>query len=107
MSSCLPYHTDNNFCRLCAPFTPSTTSFRQTLNSPGVAYFDFGHNEYFIATNNIETMVSPNDAIVKLAGVTDIHHATNSLGVVTLHVDQETASAGEGRIGLFRPRRTN
>ena len=57
--TCLPYHTDNNFCRLCAPFTPSTTSFRQTLNSPGVAYFDFGHNEYFIATNNIEMMVSP------------------------------------------------
>ena len=51
-----------------------------------MAYFDFGHIEYFIATNNIETMVSPNDAIVKLAGVTDIHHATNSLGVVTLHV---------------------
>jgi hypothetical protein len=58
----------------------------KAMNSPGVAYFDFGYNEYFIATNNIETTVSPNDAIVKLVGVTDIHHATNSLGVVTLHV---------------------
>jgi hypothetical protein len=58
----------------------------KAMNSPGVAYFDFGHNEYFIATNNIETTVSPNDAIVKLVGVTDIHHATNNFGVVTLHV---------------------
>jgi hypothetical protein len=30
--------------------------------------------------------ISAGDAIVKLVGVTDIHHATNSQGVVTLHV---------------------
>jgi hypothetical protein len=56
------------------------------LGGPGVAYFTFGTSEYFIATNNTETAVSSNDAIVKLVGITDIHHATNSGGDVVLHV---------------------
>jgi hypothetical protein len=49
------------------------------------AYFTFGTNEYFIATNSIEKAVSPGDAIVKLVGVTDIHNAANIEGLVTLH----------------------
>jgi hypothetical protein len=57
----------------------------KALGSAGVAYFTFGKNEYFIATNNVETTVSSNDAIVELVGITDIHHATNSGGFVTLH----------------------
>jgi hypothetical protein len=56
------------------------------LGSKGVAYFDFHGNEYFIATNNHEMTVSANDAIVELVGVTNIHHATNFGGFVTLHV---------------------
>jgi hypothetical protein len=52
----------------------------------GVAYFNFKGNEYFIATNNAEAAVSANDAIVELVGVTNIHHATNNFGFVTLHV---------------------
>ena len=56
------------------------------FGSSGVAYFSFKGNEYFIATNNAEAAVSSNDAIVELAGVTDIHHATNNFGLVTLHV---------------------
>jgi hypothetical protein len=56
------------------------------FSSSGVVYFSFHGNEYFIATNNIETMVSSNDAIVKLVGVTNIHHADNAFGLVTLHV---------------------
>jgi hypothetical protein len=56
------------------------------FGSSGVVYFSFHGNEYFIATNNIETMVSSNDAIVKLVGVTNIHHADNAFGLVTLHV---------------------
>jgi hypothetical protein len=56
------------------------------LPSNGVAYFTYKGNEYFIATNNVESAVSPNDAIVELVGVTDIHHAVNVLGIVTLHV---------------------
>jgi hypothetical protein len=44
-------------------------------------------NEYFIATNNTEMGVSANDAVVKLVGITDVHHAAiNSLGRVELHV---------------------
>jgi hypothetical protein len=38
------------------------------------------------ATNNVETVVSANDAIVELVGITNIHHAINSSGFVTLHV---------------------
>ena len=70
----------------------SATSLTQAENDAialapaGVAYFSFQGNEYFIATNNVEGAVSSNDAIVKLVGVTDIHHATNSGGLVTLHV---------------------
>jgi hypothetical protein len=56
------------------------------LPGAGVVYFTFQGNEYFIATNNNEVIVSADDAIVKLVGVTDIHHATNSGGLVTLHV---------------------
>ena len=57
------------------------------MGSAGVAYFTFGKNEYFIATNNAETTVSSSDAIVELVGITNIHHAaTISGGVVALHV---------------------
>jgi hypothetical protein len=56
------------------------------LGGAGVAYFTFGKNEYFIATSITETAVSANDAIVELVGVSDIHHATNIAGLVTLHV---------------------
>jgi hypothetical protein len=53
------------------------------MASPGVAYFNYKGNEYFVATNNTETAVSSHDAIVKLIGVIDLT-ATNSAGVVTL-----------------------
>jgi hypothetical protein len=56
------------------------------LGSPGVAYFSFHGSEYFIAVKSTEMAVSANDAIVKLVGVTDIHHASSSFGLVTLHV---------------------
>ena len=56
------------------------------MASAGVAYFSFHGNEFFIATNNNETAVSANDAVVELVGITNIHHATNSGGLVTLHV---------------------
>jgi hypothetical protein len=56
------------------------------LPGAGVVYFTFQGNEYFIATNNNEVAISADDAIVKLVGVTDIHHATNAGGLVTLHV---------------------
>jgi hypothetical protein len=56
------------------------------LGSPGVAYFSFHGNEYFIAVKSTEMAVSSDDAIVKLVGITDIHHAINSFGLVTLHV---------------------
>jgi hypothetical protein len=58
----------------------------KAMNSAGVAYFSFHGNEYFIATNHAETAISADDAVVKLVGITDIHHATSSSGVVTLHV---------------------
>jgi hypothetical protein len=56
------------------------------FGSAGVVYFSFHGNEYFIATANAEAAVNSSDAIVKLVGVTDIHHAANNFGVVTLHV---------------------
>jgi hypothetical protein len=56
------------------------------LPGPGVAYFSFHGNEYFIATVHTEMAVSTHDAIVELVGITDIHHATNSSGLATLHV---------------------
>jgi hypothetical protein len=56
------------------------------LAGAGVAYFTFGKNEYFIATNSTEAAVSAHDAIVELVGVTNIHSAGISGGVVTLHV---------------------
>jgi hypothetical protein len=55
------------------------------LGGPGVAFFNFGGNEYFIATNHAETAVSSTDAIVKLVGVHDLDHSSNVSGVVTLH----------------------
>jgi hypothetical protein len=69
-----------------ATLTAAENAAVDALGVPGVAYFKFEGNEYFIATNNAETAVSADDAIVKLVGVTDIHHATNSFGSVTLHV---------------------
>jgi hypothetical protein len=72
-----------------APFTGLTAKENAavaTLPGAGVAYFSFHGNEYFIATNNNEVVVSPHDAIVELVGVTNIHHATNTMGLVTLHV---------------------
>jgi hypothetical protein len=50
------------------------------MAAPGVAYFSFHGNEYFIATNNnMETAVSSHDAIVELVGIANIHHAAKSL----------------------------
>jgi hypothetical protein len=56
------------------------------MGDRGVAYFVFHGNEYFIATDKVETAVSANDAIVELVGITNIHHAANVFGLVTLHV---------------------
>jgi hypothetical protein len=56
------------------------------MGRAGVAYFSFQGNEYFVATNHKEAVISFNDTIVELVGITDIHHATNSGGLVTLHV---------------------
>jgi hypothetical protein len=41
-----------------ATLTTAENAAVAALAGPGVAYFDFGHNEYFIATNNTETAVS-------------------------------------------------
>jgi hypothetical protein len=57
----------------------------KAMGANGVAFFNYGVNEYFIATNQMETAVTFHDAIVKLVGVHDLH-AGNSLGLVTLHV---------------------
>jgi hypothetical protein len=58
------------------------------MGGHGVTFFVFGNNEYFIATNHTETAVSSDDAIVKLVGIHDLTTltATNSVGLVTLHV---------------------
>ena len=69
-----------------ATLTAAENAAVAALGVAGVAYFKYEGNEYFIATNNEETAVSADDAIVKLVGVTDIHHATNSLGSVKLIV---------------------
>jgi hypothetical protein len=54
------------------------------LGGPGVAYFKYQGDEYFIATNGTtETAVGPNDAVVHLVGVNLA--ATISDGIVTLH----------------------
>jgi hypothetical protein len=75
------------------PAVASATSLAAAENaavnafgSSGVVYFSFHGNEYFIATDNAEAAVNSSDAIVKLVGVTDIHHAANNFGLVTLHV---------------------
>jgi hypothetical protein len=62
------------------------------LPSNGVAYFNCKGNEYLIATNNAETTVSANDAIVELVGVTDIHHATTHWNL--LHIGEKRAFSG-------------
>jgi hypothetical protein len=72
-----------------APFTGLTAKENAAVDmlpGAGVVYFSFHGNEYFIATNNNEVVVSPSDAIVELVGVTNIHHASNTFGLVTLHV---------------------
>jgi hypothetical protein len=69
-----------------ATLTAAENAAVDALGVPGVAYFKYEGNEYFIATNNEETAVSAGDAIVKLVGVTDIHDATNHLGLVKLVV---------------------
>ena len=67
-------------------FTAAENAAVKEMAGAGVAYFTFHGNEYFIATNNNETAVSSNDAIVELVGITNIHHPTNACGFVTLHV---------------------
>ena len=69
-----------------ASVTAAENAAVAALGSPGVAYFSFHGNEYFIAVKSTEMAVSANDAIVELVGVTDIHHAANAFGLVTLHV---------------------
>jgi hypothetical protein len=69
-----------------ATLTAAENAAVSAMGSAGVAYFSFKGNEYFIATNNMEAAVSSHDAIVELVGITDIHHATNTMGLVTLHV---------------------
>jgi hypothetical protein len=75
------------------PAVASATSLAAAENaainafaSSGVVYFSFHGNEYFIATDSAEAAVSPHDAIVELVGITNIHHADNNFGLVTLHV---------------------
>ena len=36
--------------------------------------------------DDVETVVSSHDAIVELVGISNIHHAANNFGLVTLHV---------------------
>ena len=71
---------------LATNLTAAENAAVKAMGSAGVVYFSFQGNEYFVATHHTETTVSSDDAIVKLVGVTDIHHATNSGGLVTLHV---------------------
>jgi hypothetical protein len=85
-SSTISDETLNSMVASATTLTAAENAAVKAMGSAGVAYFTFGKNEYFIATNNVETTVSPNDAIVELVGVTNIHHATNSSGLVTLHV---------------------
>jgi hypothetical protein len=68
-----------------ATVTAAENAAVKAMGASGVAFFNFGANEYFVATNNAETAVSSHDAIVKLVGVHDLH-AANSGGLVTLHV---------------------
>jgi hypothetical protein len=78
--------TLNSTVASAATLTAAENAAVKAMGGAGVAYFSFHGNEYFIATNDIETTVSSNDAIVELVGITDIHHATSSGGLVTLHV---------------------
>jgi hypothetical protein len=85
--------TNSHFIFDATPGVASATSLTKAENTAvnllggaGVAYFSFHGNEYFIATDNVEAAVSSNDAIVELVGVTNIHHAANNFGLVTLHV---------------------
>jgi hypothetical protein len=54
------------------------------LPANGVVYFNYNGSEYFIATDQSETVVNSHNAIVKLVGIVDLS-ATNASGVVTLH----------------------
>jgi hypothetical protein len=85
-SSNIVDETLNSAVASAATLTAAENAAVNAMSGAGVAYFSFHGNEYFIATNNHETAVSSNDAIVELVGITDIHHATNSVGFVTLHV---------------------
>jgi hypothetical protein len=71
---------------MLAAMRRASSRVSNAFGSSGVVYFSFHGNEYFIATGNAEAAVSSSDAIVKLVGVTDIHHAANNFGLVTLHV---------------------
>ncbi len=70
----------------CLEELPAENAALAAMDSPGVAYFSYGGSEYFVATNHAFTTANFDDAIVKLVGITDIHHATNSGGLVTLQV---------------------
>ena len=69
-----------------ANITTAENAAVANLGGPGVAFFIFGANEYFIATNHAETAVNSTDAIVKLVGVHDLISPSIASGVVTLHV---------------------
>jgi hypothetical protein len=85
-SSNIVDETLNSTVASAATLTAVENAAANAMGGAGVAYFSFQGNEYFVATNHAEMSVSADDAIVKLVGVTDIHHATDSFGVVTLHV---------------------
>jgi hypothetical protein len=69
---------------LATTLTAAENEAVAALDGPGIALFLYGNGEYLIATNNTETAVSSNDAVVKLVGVYDLH-ANNAGGVVTLY----------------------
>jgi hypothetical protein len=66
--------SSNIFDATNAPGVASATSLVAAENAavkalaePGVAYFAFGTNEYFVATDNIEKAVEPNARFILLA----------------------------------------
>jgi hypothetical protein len=69
-----------------ANLTGAENAAVKAMAGAGLAYFTFQGNEYFIATNNNETAVSAQDAIVELVGITDMHHPFYSVGILNLHV---------------------
>jgi hypothetical protein len=78
--------TSNPAVVSAATLTAAENAAVSAMGRAGVAYFSFQGNEYFIATNHKEAVIDFNDTIVELVGITNIHHATNSGGLVTLHV---------------------